>query len=148
MIWELEHPERCWLLNAERAGGNRGIGGRYGRSALTRKWREAFAQLCQVERLPPLEWFTVEAIPVCQDRRRPDVGNIMPAVKAAIDGIVDAGVVPNDTDDYLHALTFRPALVLGYNALRLRVAGARCGQEEVASRERAYRKRLIRQFVS
>lgn len=148
MTWELEYGARPWLLNAERAGGQRGVGGRYGRSALSREWRGAYARLCEVHHVPALEWFTVEAYPICVDRRRPDVGNIYPTVKAAIDGIVDAGIVPDDTDTYLHALTFRPALILGYAGLRLRIAGEPCCPEEVVARERAHRRRLIKQFVS
>lgn len=148
MIWELEYRAKPWLLNEERAGGKRGVGGHYGRAARTREWRDAFVKLCWLQSVPPLEWFTVEAIPVCPDQRRPDVGNVFPAVKAAIDGLIDAGVAPDDTDVYLHALTFRPALILGYAGIRLRVAGEPCCAEETLYRERALRKRLIRQFVS
>lgn len=148
MIWELEYESRPWLLNEERSGGKRGVGGHYGRSSLVRQWRQAFAQLAEIHRVPPLEWFTVEAIPVCKDLRRPDVGNIFPAVKAAIDGLVDAAVVPDDTDVFLHALTFRPALILGYAGLRLRIGGEPCSREEADARERAHRRKLIRQFVS
>lgn len=32
----------------------------------------------------------------------------MPAAKAAIDGIVDAGVLPDDTPAHVLSLTFRP----------------------------------------
>lgn len=147
MIWELEYRARPWLLNEERAGGRRGAGGRYGRARLTGEWRDCFAGLAQEQRIPPLQWFTVEAIPICLDRRRPDVGNIYPAVKAAIDGLIDAGVAPDDNDVFLHALTFRPAWMLGYSALRLRVAGEPCTKEEADAREQAYRKRLLRQFA-
>lgn len=35
------------------------------------------------------------------DRRRRDVHNLMPTVKAAIDGIVDAGVLHDDSDKWL-----------------------------------------------
>jgi hypothetical protein len=147
MIWELEYRARPWLLNEERAGGRRGAGGQYGRARLTREWREAFANLCLEIQVPPLEWFTVEAIPICRDRRRPDVGNIFPAVKAAIDGLVDAGVAPDDTDAFLHALTFRPALILGFAGVRLRISGEPCSSEEVCARERAHRKRLVKAFV-
>lgn len=35
------------------------------------------------------------------DKRRRDVHNIMPTIKAAIDGIVDAGMLPDDSDAHL-----------------------------------------------
>lgn len=35
------------------------------------------------------------------DRRRRDVHNLYPTIKAAIDGIVDAGVLPDDSDKHL-----------------------------------------------
>jgi hypothetical protein len=90
---------------------------------------------------------TVEARQVCKDRRRCDVGAVFPAAKAAIDGLVDAEVIPDDTDIYLVELAFRPALVLGYNALRLTIEGAPCGREERERRECELREKLLRQFV-
>lgn len=35
------------------------------------------------------------------DRRRRDVHNVMPTVKAAVDGFVDAGLIPDDSDQHL-----------------------------------------------
>lgn len=35
------------------------------------------------------------------DRRRRDVHNWMPTAKAAVDGLVDAGIWPDDSTDYL-----------------------------------------------
>ena len=35
------------------------------------------------------------------DRRRRDVHNLYPTIKAAIDGMVDAGVLPDDSDTHL-----------------------------------------------
>ncbi len=39
--------------------------------------------------------------------RRFDPPNAWPAAKAAIDGIVDAGVLPDDSSDHIPATTFR-----------------------------------------
>jgi len=41
------------------------------------------------------------------DRRRRDVPNLWPTIKALVDGIVDAGILPDDNDDVVTALTFR-----------------------------------------
>lgn len=142
--WELEYRARPWALNSERAGGDRGIGGRRGASALTKEWRAVYAGLCLVQKVPALRQIRVEVRQICRDRRRGDVGAIMPAAKAAIDGLTDAGVIPNDTDEYLPELDFRPALILGYNGLRLQVTGERCSPEEAKARELVTVARLLR----
>lgn len=148
MNWTLHYPARPWLLNEERAGGKRGVGGHQGRARLTREWRDAFSMRALQQKIPPLETIEVEVFPLCRDRRRSDVGNVFPAAKAAIDGLVDAGVIPNDTDNYLTALTFRPALILGHAGLRLVITGTPCSPEVAKERDRAYIKWLARQYVS
>lgn len=35
------------------------------------------------------------------DKRRRDVHNLMPTIKACIDGFVDAGLIPDDSDQHL-----------------------------------------------
>lgn len=109
-----------------------------------RAWREAFAQLCQIERVPPLKWVTVEVAHLCKDRRLPDIGAAFPAVKAGIDGIVDAGVIPDDNAEFLHALTFTPPFAVGYDALVLRVTGPVCSMQEQMERKSAERDRLVK----
>lgn len=41
--------------------------------------------------------------------RKRDSHNLQPSAKAAIDGFVDAGVLPDDSDKYLRKLTFTSA---------------------------------------
>lgn len=41
-----------------------------------------------------LTWFV-------KDKRRRDVDNIVPTLKALCDGLVDAGIVPDDTPEYM-----------------------------------------------
>lgn len=144
--WELTYEARPWLLNSERAGGARGIGGHYGRAGKVAEWREVYAELCLEQKVPPLAWLTVEATQTCRDRRMPDIGNCYPAVKAAIDGIVDAGVVPDDDSRYVHALTFLAPQCTGTDALHVRISGPECGPVERAARDRAHRARLLRQL--
>ena len=48
----------------------------------------------------------LERIEIClhyrpRDNRRRDTDNLMPVLKACADGIVDAGVVPDDTPQYM-----------------------------------------------
>lgn len=42
------------------------------------------------------------------DKRRRDVANLSPTIKAAIDGIVDAGLIPDDSDAHLVGPDLRP----------------------------------------
>lgn len=42
------------------------------------------------------------------DRRRRDLDNTMPTVKAIVDGIVDAKVLPDDNRNHLASLTLQP----------------------------------------
>lgn len=144
--WELTYGARPWLLNAERAGGARGIGGHYGRAEKAAEWRGAFAMLCLEQKVPALQWLHVEATQTCRDRRMPDIGACFPAVKAAIDGIVDAGVVPDDDVRYLKALTFRAPECTGTDSVVLRLSGPECSLGEQSRREVAVRGRLLRQM--
>lgn len=74
------------------------------RAATTRAWRHAaFVAACQLG--PPsarpreASWVQLE-IPV-HDRRRRDPHNLTPTLKACVDGLVDAGVWPDDTPEFV-----------------------------------------------
>jgi Holliday junction resolvase RusA-like endonuclease len=43
----------------------------------------------------------IQAIFHPPDNRRRDTANIYPSVKSVIDGVVDAGVIPDDNDKYV-----------------------------------------------
>jgi hypothetical protein len=76
-----------------------------------KSWREAFGWLAKVEKVPHLDRIEVVVLPLHKDNRRQDVAACAPAAKAAIDGLVDAGVIPDDTDRHLASVTFLPAVV-------------------------------------
>lgn len=61
----------------------------------------------QSQELRPMTRVHVHVFVGWPDRRRRDVPNLWPTVKALIDGIVDAGILPDDNDDVVTALTFR-----------------------------------------
>lgn len=68
------------------------------KAKLTKGWREnayAASSVGQIDRA-----HIVATLHFGDDRRR-DVGNYAPTVKAAVDGLVDAGVIPDDSDRYL-----------------------------------------------
>lgn len=79
----------------------------YERARVDRDWRTQAAWLARAARAPRLQRIIVTAAPFVKNRRSiPDVGACFPAVKAAIDGLVDAHVIPDDTPDHLAAITF------------------------------------------
>lgn len=92
-------PERPWTTNAERRGN------RYGRAANTKRWREMFAILASTVKLPTITDAIVEVELVLKGPLQ-DTAACNPAVKAAIDGMVDAKLLPNDTGEHIKAITF------------------------------------------
>jgi crossover junction endodeoxyribonuclease RusA len=101
MLYRLEFSKRPWTTNAERNGNH------WERARLVKEWRTAFHVLAMEAKIPPLKWMAVTAEPFTTGRGRyQDVAACNPAVKAAIDGIVDAGVLPDDSAKYLTSLTF------------------------------------------
>lgn len=52
-------------------------------------------------KIGPLDGCTVELHYQPRDKRRRDADNLIPTLKALCDGLVDAGIVPDDTPDYM-----------------------------------------------
>jgi hypothetical protein len=70
------------------------------KAARTRTWR--WTACIKARGLKPVEGKAHIVITISfTDRRRRDVGNLQPTAKAIVDGIVDAGVLPDDSDRYL-----------------------------------------------
>lgn len=116
--WELIHHRRPWTTNAERTWNM------YARARTVREWRGAFWGLALEAKLPRpfLVPVVITAMPVLSDHRRQDVGACYPAVKAAIDGLVDAGVLKEDNPDYVASIVFvRPEVGAKGDALVLRI---------------------------
>jgi hypothetical protein len=64
-------------------------------------------------------------IPLHKNGRSPqDTGACFPAAKAAIDGLVDAGVVEDDTAKQVVQIDFHAPLVDGVDGLRLMIRSA------------------------
>lgn len=89
-----------------------------------KSWREVFAWLAKVEKVPQLQRIEVVAMPLHANNRRQDVAACAPAVKAAVDGLVDARVIPDDTDAHLASVTFLPAVVGDDDGLVLQIREA------------------------
>lgn len=72
---------------------------------------------------PPLNWCSIMVMPWQKTKRSmADTGACHPAAKAAIDGIVDAGILPDDSPQYVREIIFR-APQIGRDALVLIVTG-------------------------
>lgn len=104
--WTLTFDDRPFTLNAERKGS------RFTRAATVRVWREAFCVLARQQRIPRLERISVVVQPVFRNAKSmQDVAGCVPAAKAAVDGIADAGVVPADGPAHVIEQTFRAPVV-------------------------------------
>ena len=113
----VEYAQRPWTTNFER-GKNR-----WERARLTKEWRTAFAWLAAEQHVPRLAWCHVVAEPWLANRRGlQDTGACHPAVKAAVDGLIDAGVIADDTPDIVREITYR-APQIGRDGLVLVVTG-------------------------
>ena len=117
-IYRLEFPERPWTTNAERKGN------RWDRANETRHWRTAFYALALKEKIPPMSWVSITVEPHQKGGRSQDVGACHPSVKAAIDGIVDAKVIEDDSPKFLRSLIYLPP-EKDRNALVLYIRGSR-----------------------
>lgn len=95
------YEARPWTLNAERSGDRHSHWSTTRR--MTAEWRKAFGQLALTQKRIRLEVVEVEALIVMKGRLA-DAGNHLPAVKAALDGIVDAGIIPDDSPEHVRRL--------------------------------------------
>lgn len=77
---------------------------------LTAEWRRAFWALTLEARVPKLDRVAITVETHLKGQRRQDPAACCIAVKAAIDGIVDAGVLVDDDGEHLVSLTFLPPI--------------------------------------
>lgn len=69
--------------------------------AIKKALRLAVYGAARDQKIPPCESVHVVLVYVPRDRRRRDSHNLVPTVKVAVDAIVSAGVIPDDTPEYL-----------------------------------------------
>lgn len=97
--WTLKIPAPGPLLNA-----NKRMHGRAA-AATVKSWRDASYTYAQAAKLPALGRARITATLHFQDKRRRDDHNYFPTVKAIIDGLVDYGLLPDDSREYLLGTT-------------------------------------------
>lgn len=93
--WRIELPARMDLLNANHRTHWRK------RANTTRLLRAAAFVCAKAAKVPPLQRAHVVGIYEPPNKRRRDAANLYPSFKAAIDGLVDAGVLPDDDSAHL-----------------------------------------------
>lgn len=119
LTWELFYPVRPWTLNTERTWHH------HKRATFVKEWREAFWLLAKEAKVPHMERIAVVVTPFLDGRgRTQDVGGCFPAAKAAIDGLVDAGVIDEDDPKHVRMLAFRAPVRATPAGLRLVVMEA------------------------
>lgn len=93
-----------WLIDLPYTTPPLSANGREHHMARARKVRQIRGDvryLTNHHKVPALDHITVTLHYRPRTRRRRDPGNLYPVSKAAIDGLVDAGVVPDDNPRYL-----------------------------------------------
>lgn len=99
--WRLEYETRPVSLNAERKKHWTA------RQKTSAEWRSVFTDLAQKKAIPRLPHISVDIyVEQKGNGKLQDVGNCYPSAKAAIDGLVDAGVIDDDTPEHLLSIKF------------------------------------------
>lgn len=120
MIITISVAGKPWTTNEERKSRHWA-----NRARRTRAWRESFAWRAKPHRAAhgTLSTATITVQPHQSRGRLADTAAHNPAAKAAIDGIVDAGLLPDDGPTHLTAITFL-APRRGPDGLTLTIEGA------------------------
>ena len=116
LVVEFDPPAKCLTMNQRLHWAQR--------SKISRAWRDAArdAALDQVTPGGPDEWLPLEPslvtvhLPVKGNRRR-DPHNWFPTIKPIIDGLVDAGLWPDDTPEWVRCT--EPVLVVNGDRVRV-----------------------------
>ena len=83
-----------------------------GVARVRRRWHDTAAWLARQQRIPALPAVTVTAYGCYGTARSlPDPDALAPTLKAVIDGIVAAGVIPDDTSAHVRGVTYLPPVV-------------------------------------
>ena len=113
--WILSHNERPITANRYRMLHYQA------RARYDKSWRAAFFALAKEARVPALQVIEITVQKVQAKGTLSDTMAEAPVVKAAIDGLVDAGVIPDDTGKHLAAVTFLPPVKGDKDTLTLRI---------------------------
>lgn len=79
---------------------------RWEKARRTRAIRDMANVMCRYTRARLMQAATLEVVVKWPDHRRRDAANLEPTGKAAIDGCVDAGLLPDDSDKHLRKVSY------------------------------------------
>ena len=102
----------------------RGQSNRWKEAERPKLWRNAFALLCFAEAVPKMDRVHITVHHETRTARLPDVGAVMPAAKAAVDGLRDAGVLIDDDPTHVLTMRFATPHKTGVDALVLEIEEA------------------------
>lgn len=119
--YELTHVAKPLLMNAERRMHH------HARAAVMREWRQVFHTLAVVNRVPPCARVGIDVVHTVVKGKLPDAGACFPAVKAAVDGIVDAGVLPDDGPECVAWIRFHAPRKTGVDSVTLIISNTEEG---------------------
>lgn len=113
LVVEFPPPAKCLTMNQRLHWA--------AKAKLSREWRDAakwgaheFRGRTQTKQQPPC--LVTVHVPVVGNRRR-DPHNWFPTVKPIVDGLVDAGLWPDDTPEWVRCM--EPVLVVGAEMVRV-----------------------------
>jgi len=103
--WTLAYRSRPMTANANNRKHH------HARAADVRLWREAFWGLALEAKVGRCQRVRLTVRPYLRGNRAMDTDACAPSVKAAIDGLVDARVVPNDGPGHIEAVLILPPVL-------------------------------------
>lgn len=102
---------------------------RFAWAARTAEIRQRWALLAYHAQIPRLQAAVIEVTPLHKNDRSPqDVAACVPEAKAALDGIIDAGVLPDDSPKYVKAHIYLAPEVCGRDGMRIEIHPAKEGE--------------------
>ena len=116
LMYSFYYKARPWTVNSERAGN------RWTRAKNTKEWRTVFADATRLYECHQLTQARVSVFLEMKGRLQ-DTGACMPAVKAAVDGMVDGGLFLDDTGDHVECLEFHAPQRAKYDFITILVVG-------------------------
>lgn len=94
-------------------------GGRFAKAAATKRFRRMAKEAVEAERIATAPWgkVLVEVSFFYANNRHRDQDNAMFSLKPVYDGIIDSGLIPNDTPEYMERAM--PRLLVDRNCPRI-----------------------------
>lgn len=105
--WTVTYEAKPWTANQDK-----GLH-KHQRAEKIAEWRRAFWGLARAQRIPTCRMVSITVRPYYRrwNGKFPDPASCAPAAKAGVDGLVDAGVIPDDGPRHVAWVKFLPAVM-------------------------------------